>query len=686
MLPRLTLRQRLLLVVLLPAAVLAGVIASLFVARGTQAADDALRERGLAIVSFLAPAAEYGVISGNRSTLTTLIQAVLEQRDVAAAAIYDRAGELLAISGRPRLAAPERIRAASEAGVLEKRDDRLTLAAPVITAPLVVDDLDGGFAGSPALQPVIEVGWVYVELDTRALSSEKRTIVFTTLALSLGVLALTAALAVRLARAVTEPVGRLAAAVSSVAAGRREITVPDNADIDEMRALQRGFNAMARSIDEAQQTLQSKVDEATAQLAYQAMHDPLTGLPNRRAFEQALEESVAGSRRIGDQGALCFIDLDRFKVVNDTCGHAAGDELLRRIARLIHQRVRANDLICRVGGDEFALILHGCNAEEALHIAEGLRETVAAFRFNWQGRRFSVGASVGLVRIDGALDSASDVLVAADLACYAAKKSGRNRVVEHEHACGPACHGGDGPAGGDVLSFDRLHLFVQPIVSLQGDAAMPWHEVLLRVSDEKAGEARSSGDLLARLESAAAGYALDLWVAEQTCRRLAVETVEGGEALARCGLNLTRATLLRAGQYLQELAATLQRYHVAPARILLEFPAALAEQCPAESAELVRGARELGCGVVLERLDGGNAAVLARLRPDYAKISLKMLAEHYGLEAASNLAQALCSTAAVLAISTIASEVEDEAQRESLRDFGFDWVQGFSAGVPRPLD
>ena len=687
MLRRLSLRQRLLLVVLLPAALLAGAIAGLFVVRGTQAADDAMRDRGLAIVSFLAPAAEYGVISGNHGTLMSLIQAVLEQRDVAAVAIYDSAGELMAVSGRPRLAATGRILATRRAEVLDHRDQRLTLAAPVMATPLAVDDLAASYVSSAARLAPVETGWVYVELDTRELDTAKRAILFTTLALTIGGLALTAVLATRLARAVTDPVVRLADAVSGMADGQLDISVPDDAAIGELRALQRGFNTMARSIATAHQTLQARVDEATAQLAHQALHDPLTGLPNRRAFEQALDEAVAASRRAGDQGALCFIDLDRFKIVNDTCGHAAGDELLRRIAKLLRQRVRADDLICRVGGDEFALILRGCSAEEALRIAEGLRETVAAYRFNWDGRRFSVGASVGLVRIDGGLDSASDVLVAADLACYAAKKGGRNRVIEHEHAMTPKRRQSDrsvltdGPEG---IPFAQLELYGQRIVGIGRQDCPPWHEVLLRIRD--GGDTpMAPGDLLSRLGAGSSGLLLDQWVAERACVHLGSQQTVAGEPLSRLGLNVTQASLTHAHQYLDTLVGQLHRHAVEAQRLVLEIPAALAGQCPEETARFATLVREAGCALALERLDGNASSLLAELRPDYVKISLKTLADAYGLEAGCNLAQALCGMAAALSIRTIASEVEDELFREALPDYGFDYAQGLVIGAPAAL-
>lgn len=259
-----SLRQRLLLVVMLPAAMLAAGIAGLFVERGTQAADEGLRDRGLAIVSFLAPAAEYGVISGNRVSLGILLQAVLEQRDVAAVAVYDRGGEALAISGRLRLADTMRITQTEHAQALSREQDRVGFAAPVLAPIIAVDDLGLLDFTAPGTAQEGTVGWVYVELDTLALDNEKRAILLTALVLALCGLGLTAWLALRMAAAVASPVARLADAVDGMARGKLDIAVSEDASIRELRVLQRGFNTMANAIANAHQSLQAKVDEATA--------------------------------------------------------------------------------------------------------------------------------------------------------------------------------------------------------------------------------------------------------------------------------------------------------------------------------------------------------------------------------------------------------------------------------------
>ncbi|MDD3674007.1 MAG: diguanylate cyclase [Thauera propionica] len=424
---RLPLRHRLLLTVLLPVTLLVAAMAGLFLHRGERMTQDAIVERGVAIVSFFAPAAEYGVISGNPGILDGLLQALVTQPDVVAVAVYERGGELIASHGEARLLEPARVKSVRQPSRLEQRDGRKGFAAPVMSVPLVVDEIGvQEAAGVPG-----PVGWVYVELDTSELDAEWRSTMLTTLGLALVTLLFAALLATRLANQVGRPVARLVDAVRRMAAGDLDVQVPDHAGSEELRELQLGFNSMARSIGSAHKLMQAKIDEATARLAHQALHDPLTALPNRRAFEQALEEMVAASRRADDRGALCFIDLDHFKAVNDTAGHAAGDALLRTVADLIRQRLRAEDIVCRIGGDEFAMILRGCTSADAYRIADGLCEAVRELRFMWEGREFRIGASIGFAIIDGTMESVAEVLHAADHACYAVKREGRGRVMEY---------------------------------------------------------------------------------------------------------------------------------------------------------------------------------------------------------------------------------------------------------------
>jgi len=449
---RLTLHGRLLLAALLPAALLATLVTALVLYRGTIALDRALHDHGGAIVSFLAPAAEYGVISGNRATLASLLHAATAQREVSAAAIYDDQGNLLASKGRIRVLDPELLLTLHRGEVPDSAPEVLALVAPIQSTGINIDDDFGAGADAEMARDTRTTGWVHVELDRRPSVREKYEIIGASLLVVLAGLAVTGFIAVRLARSVSRPVAGLVLGVEQMSAGALDVKIPEHAGTVELAALERGFNTMARAISENQRTLQTRIDDATALLAYQAQHDPLTGLPNRRVFERKLDECVAASRRAGDRGALCFIDLDRFKNVNDSCGHAAGDDLLMRIALLIQQRVREQDIVCRIGGDEFALILRGCTHADALRVAEHLREGIATFEFRWHGRSFSIGASIGMTYIDGSQTDPSEILIAADAACYEAKRGGRNRVVEYVAKPGEATAAPRHPSASDEHS------------------------------------------------------------------------------------------------------------------------------------------------------------------------------------------------------------------------------------------
>lgn len=430
----LPLTQHLLLMALVPFSVLLMAMLALHLLNTPAPRDDVGHELGLSTVRLLAPAAQLGVAFRNPLHLTHLLDAVLAQEAVAAVAIYDRLGEVIVKGGRTEV--PRRLEGPLRAGYAGEHDGRMSFVAPVMVEPVVLDEIaqasmPNGGSKLPTGGTARPIGWVYVELDKVSSSGQDASLQpsFTLLPAFLVTLACSAYLALRLARSVGGPVTRLAAAVRRMAAGDLEVSVPVDAASHELQSLQEGVNALGRAIANVHDSMQAKIEETTGQLVYQAHHDALTGLPNRRAFDLALEEVVQASRRATDQGALCFIDLDDFKGVNDAAGHVAGDALLRDVARLIQQRLRAQDLICRVGGDEFALILRGCTPEDAERIAANLCEAIAALCFDWEGERFSVSGSFGLAHIDGSLHSPEDVLKAADAACYAAKRKGRNQVV-----------------------------------------------------------------------------------------------------------------------------------------------------------------------------------------------------------------------------------------------------------------
>lgn len=199
-------------------------------------------------------------------------------------------------------------------------------------------------------------------------------------------------------------------------------------DITERKRTEAALRQHQQRLEELVGKRTLELTQANEKLSWQASHDALTGLVNRREFERRLEEAVTSANMQNQNHTLCYLDLDRFKIVNDTCGHIAGDELLRQITALMKSKCRQSDVLARLGGDEFGLLLYQCSKEQALRVTESLRQSIEAFRFVWQDKCLSIGVSIGLVAINVKHQNLSYVLSAADTACYAAKNKGRNRV------------------------------------------------------------------------------------------------------------------------------------------------------------------------------------------------------------------------------------------------------------------
>src|SRR5690606_37997112 len=224
------------------------------------------------------------------------------------------------------------------------------------------------------------------------------------------------------------------------------------------------------------------------QLSHQAAHDPLTGLYNRREFERRLGLAIDGLARQSRQHALLYLDLDQFKIVNDTCGHSAGDELLRQITALLQPLVRVSDTLARLGGDEFGAFLENCSPESASRIAENLRRTICDFQFVWQEKIFPIGVSIGLVNFSTSALSLPDLLSAADTACYIAKNSGRNRVHIYRPEDDQSTREGEvkwNDCIQQAFENDRFRLLSQRIINLRSDSASPtFDELCLYLEDE----------------------------------------------------------------------------------------------------------------------------------------------------------------------------------------------------------
>ena len=286
----------------------------------------------------------------------------------------------------------------------------------------------------------------------------------------------------------------------------------------------------------------TEAHELSRQLSYEASHDALSGLINRREFEIRLQRALDSAQATGAVHAVCYLDLDQFKIINDTCGHIAGDELLRQLAQVLQSRVRSNDALARLGGDEFGLLLHDCPVADAINIANALLKAVEQYQFVWGASTFTVGASIGLVPLTGSFRRITQILQAVDAACYAAKDQGRNRVhVYQEDDTIVAQRHGEMQWVARVkraLNDNRFLLEAQPIVPIAGDAlpAARSYELLLRMRDES-GNIVPPGAFLPAVERYNLSQRVDRWVISTALQWLAANPAATAQ-LARVYVNL----------------------------------------------------------------------------------------------------------------------------------------------------
>ena len=364
------------------------------------------------------------------------------------------------------------------------------------------------------------------------------------------------------------------------------------------------------------------------QLSHQARHDALTGLQNRRAFEEALTLLLESARSDDESHALLYLDLDQFKVVNDTCSHTAGDELLRQLTTLFHNTVRGSDMVARLGGDEFGVLLAGCPLERARRVSMQLKQMIRDFRFVWQNRTFELGVSIGVAMITSESDSASQVLSAADMACYAAKDLGRNRIHVYSPDDTALTHRRSEMTWLSrlkaALNDNRLVLFSQPISALSqtGSAEPANYEILLRMIDEKDALVLP-GSFIPAAERYNFMPELDRWVITNTIKRYhkLYGEMPNDAPKPRLSINVSGASLSDE-TFLGFIRETLKRRPMPISHLCLEITETVAVANLSTVAALIKELKGYGCLFSLDDFGSGVSSFgyLKNLQVDYLKI------------------------------------------------------------------
>lgn len=688
-----TIRQRVLLLALVPAAVIAVLLTLYYAISGLDGLDAQLRQRGQATVRYLAPACEYGVIAGDRVGLQALAQAAMQQSDVRAVMVLDMEGQPMALSGRATQS-PNQVASQGRGGLLQSQGKGwIGFAAPIRRAEVALDDLDLSAptgARSPGTEAGGErIGVAYVEIGTDDLAAQKHRFLLRAVLLFVLVMGATSLFALRVARSFSRPVSRLVGAVRAMAAGSLETRVP-NVSEGELGQLEQGFNHMAERLENNYHIQQERIAAATTQLAYQASHDPLTGLVNRREFERRILEVLATASP-DNSHVLCYLDLDRFKAVNDTCGHGAGDELLRQITRLLQERLREGDVLGRLGGDEFGVLLENCPVSDALQVAENLRCLVQDFRFQWNQQLFSIGASIGLVALDGTLGTLEEVLSAVDNACYAAKAQGRNRVVQFQldgrELMQRQADMGWASRLQRGFQENRFLLFAQSLVPLQGAQDGDLRYEVFPCLLEDGGTVIPAAAFLPSAERFELLAPLDRWLIEAACTGLERLKERFPGRRACCCIDLSLQSLEQT-QLLTFIRERLTSHGLEPAQLCFEISEDLVGRDGPRVRDFAAQARALGCQLALDDFGSGlsSFAYLKELPLSWVKLDAKLTRELSSNPISSSLIRAVQSICRTLGLQVVATRVEGEGTFLALQEEGVDWGQGYWFGPARLFD
>jgi diguanylate cyclase (GGDEF)-like protein/PAS domain S-box-containing protein len=425
------------------------------------------------------------------------------------------------------------------------------------------------------------------------------------------------------------------------------------------------------------------------ELSYQASHDELTGLYNRREFERQLR-IAADSAQIGERGhVLCYLDMDQFKVVNDTCGHVAGDELLRQFTALLQKQVRDSDIIARLGGDEFGILLKHCSMENASRTVTALLGKVRELRFHWQDRRFDVGVSIGLVAITENNKDVSEILSAADVACYAAKDAGRNRV--HVYSLDDDVlrrHHGEMQwvsRLGKALEEDRFLLYCQPIASVRSERHCVNHyEILLRLQDE-GGKIIPPGAFIPAAERYNLMPQIDRWVIRETLALLA-HRMSGANPIV-VAINVSGQSLGESS-FLGFVIDAIDNSGVSPKQVCFEITETAAIANLQRAIQFISILRGMGCVFALDDFGSGLSSFnyLKNLQVDYLKLDGNFVKEMLNNPIDHALVEATNQIGHAMGIKTIAESVENQDVLDALRKIGVDYAQGYGIARPCPVE
>ncbi|OUR73478.1 hypothetical protein A9Q78_03555 [Methylophaga sp. 41_12_T18] len=433
----------------------------------------------------------------------------------------------------------------------------------------------------------------------------------------------------------------------------------------------------------------TEAKEVSRKLSYQASHDELTGLINRHEFERRLNTVVDMARQDDSEHALCFLDLDQFKIINDTCGHVAGDELLRQLGLALKEYLRQHDTLARLGGDEFAILMEHCGHDHAMATADAVRNLIEQFQFLWEEHIFSVGVSIGVTEINQKTASATEALIQADSACYAAKNLGRNRVHYYHHNDEQlAKQEGEFRWVNQIkqaLTENRFLLYVQPIVPLANIQQGKIYEVLLRLQGVN-GDVIPPGSFLPAAERYNLSGRIDRWVIDHAFLWLQQHLQQLND-LDHLAINLSGCSL-GDDALLGHIIKQFQMHRLPANKIKFEITETAAIANLRDAQVFIKTLREFGCLFALDDFGSGlsSFAYLKNLPVDSLKIDGMFVKDIIDDAIDEAMVKSINEIGHLMGMTTIAEFVENDAIKQRLTEMGVDYVQGYGIGKPIPIE
>ncbi len=793
------------LISVIPLVIASILVSSLFIWEHTKDISESLNKRGQETADLLAPACEYGIFSGNHSTLRTLAYTAANDPEIASISILDADRQQLVTSNL----APNKNR--------DDNEKLRTFTSPVYLSQVVVDDFSNSTDqhvqdGNNKQNSV--VGYVNVTMTNKHAAARQQQLLINGILITIILILSTSFLASYLSRGIINPIYKLISAIKKIQHGNLTGPVNINAtgelailatvlndmnsSLNEMRENERQINEDKLFIEKtkAQITLESigegvittdcegkisyinptaerltgwsyalaqgkylnevfiirssttnapikypletcvhhgatvkhdallillrsdgkeyiiqdtaspikdrqnetigmvlvfhdvsKIQNMSDQLAYQASHDDLTGLINRREFESCLKKALTSVQQSDSCHALCYIDLDQFKVINDTYGHQAGDELLRQLSSHLKEQIRKGDVFARLGGDEFGVILTDCPMDKAREIANSIKTAVQSYQYNWHGHNFTTGASIGLVPITDNNDSLNELLMKADSACYIAKDKGRNRVHIYQ------------PNDEDIIkragdmqwlqtiqqSIENNHfvLYSQPIQPICPDTDLPVHnEILVRMKDENNNIVLPDEFIPATERYQLMGN-IDRWVISNTFTTLSSYNQDNSLLF---NINLSAQSICD-NNFLDYLIEQFDEHDISPKSITFEITETAVMSNMSRAITFIDTLKDMGCTFALDDFGSGLSSFgyLSSLPVDYIKIDGYFSSELVNNPVNYSIIESINHIGHVMGLKTIAESVENEAILNELKACGVDYVQGFGIKKPQPL-